>query len=79
MILNPIGCALAECLHGFHNARHLLCTGISQSQKRIACGDLFFPVGYHVFPVQGQINILRGHKQRIEQMSHTSSSIAPRR
>ena len=39
VILNPIGCALAECLHGFHDARHLLCTGISQSQKRIACGD----------------------------------------
>lgn len=40
---------------------------------------LFFPVGRDVLPVQGEIDVLRGDEQGIQQLSHGSASMARRR
>ena len=44
--------------------------------QRIAGNRLAVAAGYDIFSVHGQVHILRGDKQRIEQLFHCGSSIA---
>lgn len=48
----------------------------AQGMERVAGGLLMFPAGDHIFAVQGQIDVLRGHEEGVQQLSHGVSSMA---
>ena len=47
--------------------------------QRVACGLLAVPLQHNVLSLQCGVNILRGDKQRIQQLSHGVSSMLLRR
>ena len=48
----------------------------AQGMERVAGGLLMLPAGDHIFAVQGQIDVLRGHEEGVQQLSHGVSSMA---
>ena len=47
-----------------------------QGVEGVAGHCLLAPVGYHVLPVQGEVDVLAGDKERVQKMSHDGSSMA---
>ena len=50
-----------------------------ENVEGIASHLLLAAAGYHILPVQGQVDVLTVDKQRIQKMSHGDSSMARRR